>query len=555
MKKTLWVLITFIFFSQLTHAQINWGDYSQSYLTDSIEKSSAVGIITTIRSANNSFWENNGGHDQFFAALNKDASFKKIRPKEMVYRATFDTAAVHFFLRGVNQYNAKDFEFRVIEYGGKIITPWTTVAQFTNQSVIKSSGFPQMGYLGKYKTALRKMLIVDIRKKGSENIIATSVVGWKAIKPVLVDIYTSSELNSFLNRLNRPWAVRESDKWKKKYPASQLDPATGMPKKLTLSSNDNNLIFYLKANIYKREQLEYELIKKKKTSIPWKINDFDNSFIWLNNLPPGDYTLKIRYSAQPDHIIEYQFAIEPLWYESDFFGFVLGILTAALIGILIFSVMIKRQKQKTKDELAKKNKAELELKAIYSQLNPHFVFNALSSIQGLINKQDIEGANSYLTDFARLMRESLNNSHKTEISLNEEQLMLTHYLNLEKLRFGFQYHIDIDKAINIYETNVPSLLLQPLVENAVKHGVSALQENGIVGIDISKDGHTMIISISDNGQGFKSHHKIDGFGLKLTQDRIKLLNELNKGQNILFEIVENYISGTSIRLTFKNWFL
>ena len=100
------------------------------------------------------------------------------------------------------------------------------------------------------------------------------------------------------------------------------------------------------------------------------------------------------------------------------------------------------------------------------------------------------------------MRESLANSHKDEVSLHEEIQSLDTYLRLEQLRFGFQYQITLDPAINRFDTSIPALLVQPLVENAVKHGVSALQEAGRVTIDFRRTGETMIVYVADNGRGW-----------------------------------------------------
>lgn len=199
-------------------------------------------------------------------------------------------------------------------------------------------------------------------------------------------------------------------------------------------------------------------------------------------------------------------------------------------------------------------KLQLELKTIYAQLNPHFVFNALSSIQGLINQQDIQGANNYLSDFARLMRESLTNSNKEEISLHEEIRGLETYLKLEQLRFGFAYQISLDDSIQRYDSSIPALLLQPLVENAVKHGVSTLGKDGRVDIHFDRNGDTMIVRIADNGKGFLSETPSTGFGLKVTRDRIKLMNELNRSQPIQLEITPRSPLGTEIILRFNHWF-
>lgn len=102
---------------------------------------------------------------------------------------------------------------------------------------------------------------------------------------------------------------------------------------------------------------------------------------------------------------------------------------------------------------------------------------------------------------------------------------------------------------------MPSLLLQPLVENAIKHGISALQEKGEVAVNFTRRDNNMIVNIKDNGPGFLGNTNTDGFGLKLTHDRIKLLNEFTKGQPIKFEVKKNKSTGADIELTFNNWFL
>jgi LytS/YehU family sensor histidine kinase len=160
-----------------------------------------------------------------------------------------------------------------------------------------------------------------------------------------------------------------------------------------------------------------------------------------------------------------------------------------------------------------------------------------------------------LSEFAALMRESLNRSNKEETSMNEELKTLETYLKLEQLRFGFQYTIDVDENINIYETSLPTLLLQPLVENAIKHGISHLQETGIINICFDKNGNTLKVIITDNGKGFNVGNSSGGYGLKLTSERIKLLNELNKEQPITFEINSKLLSGTQIVISFNYWFL
>jgi len=440
----------------------------------------------------------------------------------------------------------------------KVIVPWMPVTRFSDKIVDAMSTYGQMAYLGGYTGKTGDWIVVDARKKGSARIETSSVVDWPSIKAEVAGIYTADELNIFLTRIARPWSYKmtpeEAYKWHTHYSDAELDQQTGLPKKFIAGANENNLIFLLNSGIYKKEQLQYQLVRDNGVVIAWKANDFDNGFIWLRDLKPGDYKLNMRYTAQPEHVTTYPFLVKAPWYDTGWaraLAIILALMFAASVGL--YGLLIQ-QRQKTAAEQSNKQKVQLELKAIYAQLNPHFIFNALSSIQGLINKQDIKGANSYLSDFAKLMRESLNNSNNEQTPLKQELSILDTYLKLEQLRFGFKYEINIDENINVYETDIPSLLLQPLVENAVKHGVSDLDNKGLIILNIQKKQDDMAIVISDNGEGFSPNQATKGFGLKLTTDRIKLLNEFLKGQQISFEIKSNLPSGAKIYLTFKNWF-
>jgi two-component system LytT family sensor kinase len=558
MKKIILVLITIIILSSPSYAQIAWSAYSQSYQNGTTDKPSNIGIVTCIPEESDAFW-GQYPNEALQRSLANDTSFQHNRPKSFIAINAFDTTRAQFFLHGVDKTNAGDFEFRVTGGEDKIIVPWSGVKKFPTEDVLTASGMPKMAYLGGYAAPVGNKIIVDIRKKGSTTISATSVVAWRPIRPLLSDIYTANELNVFLKRLARPWSYRRSpeevDKWRREYPGEHLDKTGGLPKKLVVGIANNNLVFYLSTEIHKKEQLEYELIRDGKPFKPWKTNDFDNGFIWLKDLKPGEYVLNMRYAAQRQHVTAYPFLIKTPWYQSDWFDFIEGLSSTVFVAFLISLVYNFKQKQKAKKELSKKTRLQLELKAIYTQLNPHFIFNALNSIQGLINKQDIKGANNYLSDFATLMRETLSNSDKQQIALKQEIATLETYLKLEQLRFGFKYDIIIDKNINVYETEIPSLLLQPLIENAIKHGVSGLQEKGIVTVNFSRQGDNMTVSITDNGKGFTIDESPGGFGLKLTRDRIKLLNAMTKEQTILVEVKRNQPSGARVELSFKNWFL
>jgi len=558
MKKLTLCLIPFILLVKTGTAQIVYSEYSQSYPTGTTDKHGNIGIITCIPEKDDNFWDISP-NSVLQNTLQKDSAFLKNRSSALVAVNTFDTIKAQFFLHGVNKANAAEWEYRVMEWPDKVIVPWSPVHRFTDKTVDAMSTLGQMAYLGGYHTDIGNWIIVDARKKGSTQIATTSVVAWAPIRPAVVGIYTADELNLFLTRLARPWSYKmtpeEAYKWHKRYGDYNIDATTGLPKMFIAQPHENNLVFFLNAGLYKKEQLEYQIVRDDEVITPWKVNDFDNGFIWLRDLRPGIYQLNMRYAAQRAHVTTYPFMVKPQWYATIWariLTVVLALFFAAAVGA--YALLIK-QRQKTATEQSNKQKLQLELKAIYAQLNPHFIFNALSSIQGLINKQDIKGANSYLSDFAKLMREALNNSNNEQAPLKQELSILDTYLKLEQLRFGFKYEISIDNNINVYETDLPSLLLQPLVENAVKHGVSNNDDGGRIEIHINKERDDMAITITDNGPGFSPGKATGGFGLKLTTDRIQLLNELLKGQQIIFDIKSNSPTGTKIYLTFKNWFL
>jgi LytS/YehU family sensor histidine kinase len=180
------------------------------------------------------------------------------------------------------------------------------------------------------------------------------------------------------------------------------------------------------------------------------------------------------------------------------------------------------------------------------------MFNALTSIQNLINKNNIEGANYYLSIFSGLTRQVLDTNNEEMLSIQEELKILDDYLQMEQLRFGFRYQITADANLNQANIDIPAMLLQPFVENAVKHGVSALKEEGDIGIQISKENNDIVISIVDNGKGFNKELDATGYGMKLSEERVTLLNQIYKDQSITLTVDSN-TTGTTITIRLTNW--
>jgi len=188
-------------------------------------------------------------------------------------------------------------------------------------------------------------------------------------------------------------------------------------------------------------------------------------------------------------------------------------------------------------------------------MNPHFVFNVMNSIQHYINTKNTSSANKVLTGFARLIRKNLEICTKSYINLEEEIEYLNLYLSLEKNRFGdkFVYQIQLDQQIDKEETFIPSMLLQPYIENAIWHGIMPKEEGGQVTINITQqDDDYLGITIIDNGVGIENSLKQkkgshQSKGMDLTKERINLLNQI-EAKPIQLYIEQNGESGTSIRI-------
>lgn len=209
------------------------------------------------------------------------------------------------------------------------------------------------------------------------------------------------------------------------------------------------------------------------------------------------------------------------------------VLLALIIGLFIYFIF---QKKKRKRELEIQSTiAALEQKALRASMNPHFIFNVMNSIQYFIGIKESKAALQILTGFARLIRKHLELCLKNTITLNEEIHYLNLYLSLEKVRFAekMNYSIHIDKAIETEEIMIPSMLIQPFIENSIWHGLMPKENGGFIKLDFKYHNNFLTISIKDNGIGISNSIKIRtknhiSRGLDLIKERVNLLNLLNE---------------------------
>ena len=212
-----------------------------------------------------------------------------------------------------------------------------------------------------------------------------------------------------------------------------------------------------------------------------------------------------------------------------------AIVLLLFIGVFIYTHNRDISAQKTEAEFQAKV-ADSELKALRSQLNPHFIFNALNSISDFIAHKEKASANEYLAKFAKIMRLTLENSEHREVTLKKDLELLAMYMELEALRLNhkFTYSIKVDPGIDIDNTLIPPFILQPIIENSIWHGISKKEGRGEIKIEIRKVNETIICSVDDNGIGRSGaavfstkQNKEKSMGLKITENRIKRINDLN----------------------------
>ena len=206
-------------------------------------------------------------------------------------------------------------------------------------------------------------------------------------------------------------------------------------------------------------------------------------------------------------------------------------LITLLIIIAIFSIFII----KTLYSIKKKNK-KIALQSLRREMNPHFIFNSLNSVNQFIAQNNELEANKYLTSYSKLMRNIMENSNKDFIKLTQELEQLKEYLGLEELRFQdkFSYFIEVDENLDTDATYIPNMLIQPNLENAIWHGLRYKEEKGFLRLSVKQFNDKIIVTIEDNGIGLKQStdsktenqklHK--SRGLTNTKDRILLLNKL-----------------------------
>jgi streptogramin lyase len=351
------------------------------------------------------------------------------------------------------------------------------------------------------------------------------------------------------------------------YPERYLSTATSSVYLLSLAINKKTLPLSVGVNNLEELSLRYnqntisietgiiDFYARGKGRIRYKLREDDNEGDWqyssnayytirYEKLPPGKYKLVLQASNtgnefnSPEKIL--MFNISPPFWQTWWFRIAATIFIIASIYTIMrwriqqrFRLRLERSEKERQVAELKQKATELEMQALRAQMNPHFIFNSLNSINRFILQNERAQASEYLTKFSKLVRMILQNSQASSISLDSELESLGLYLNLEALRFNyhFDYKVSVPKDLDISALRVPPLILQPYVENAIWHGLMHKEERGKLDIEVSEEDDHLYFKITDNGIGrekaralaSKSATKHKSMGLRITAHRIAML--------------------------------
>jgi len=394
---------------------------------------------------------------------------------------------------------------------------------------------------------------------------------FKAVQDSSGNIYVIS--NDYITKLDNAFPLQNETKHKllindieinnKSYDWSEIaktDNWNHLPgSKVKLKHHQNSLIFYCNLLQFKNNNNTLYSYKLEGSSMDWTPYTREKKAVFTY-LTHGHYTFKVKgYNlSNPENIVEttFDFQISPPWYKTWFFYVLTGFFVFLII-YLSYRTRISRVREKAHIQ---QKISELKLDALKAQMNPHFIFNAFNSLQKYILLQETTEALNYMSEFASLIRKTLDNSTEKEIRLSEEIEYLKTYLELEKIRVSnLDYSITVDKMLDTEYLLIPPMLIQPFVENAILHGIRHLKKQGMMKISFERDHSFLKVTIEDNGIGRKqsleinqknrlSHHSK---GTSITEQRIKLLSE-KKSSKIKVQTIDletdGKVSGTKVIL-------
>lgn len=469
-----------------------------------------------------------------------------------------DSSDASVIALGIHPANAHLYEYRIVVNNETVRKDWSGFSQFVQ--------VPETGYryavIGTFKQP-GSYLLIEIRNRQTQRDAGSIVLNWPRYYQLSVAhtrVYFKEDNQIGTN------GYLDAGLLKKGY-ASAKEEGTGILKdlripgdkeylSLILDLNQVELTFPYQARLERQRngvldtaEVDY-YFNEKELRIPGMLID-----------KPGKYRLLVGCTyffdsplykqwilAVPFEIVKPP-ALSRKWTIRQMLPYITGLFV--LVGIL-FYLYHRMNRQRVRRMEQEKQLQQLQLRSLQDQLNPHFLFNALGAIQNLIGKNDTVQASRYLDQFSVLTRTILANSHRDIISLEDEWSILQRYLEMEQLRTAFHFRMIMDDTIPVSNIEIPVMLLQPFVENAVKHGVTG---DGMIQLEARRVGTDLVFNISDNGKGMNSvSSKVagSGWGLQIVSERVRLLNEMYGEELVRYNIHSDH-SGTRVEIQLKGW--
>lgn len=457
--------------------------------------------------------------------------------------------------------NAKDYRYRIIQNDNKELVGWTTPSIFKKTA----DNLATYCYLGKISYQKNQLILIEIYNTKNYKDRDAIIIDWRPTRKLA--FWTTVDHRSKIWRNSLTSVSLGNDKeWKR---VNFIETETLSDVKFRLGDSLVRLGFrsHHQATPY-NYQINYKRTINGKVDRK-DLGECDGTYFLYKEFwdQPGQYeiTFTPKLSSvggrpvlyQSEKGVTYKFTVLPELNPKRLFsnrelllmGMAVVPVLTTIVLLIIYFIKRKARKRLAK-EYQQKTIAQLQLSSVRSQLNPHFMFNALAGIQNLMNQSKIDEANRYLGKFARLTRNVLDN--KELVSLAEEKILLEDYLQMEQLRFGFSYEVLVANDLAIENIEIPSMLLQPFVENAIKHGIAEEGAKGTVILSFTKRDQDLILIVKDNGKGFEVDKNYEGLGLQLSKNRISLLNTIYTATPFVLTIKSD-TTATEVTLTLTQW--
>lgn len=297
-------------------------------------------------------------------------------------------------------------------------------------------------------------------------------------------------------------------------------------------------------------QYKYRILGFKES---WETLPASINYVRLNHLPAGNFSfevLAVNEDRIPSTTATVSFSVaSPFWQQLWFYALLVILASLLVTGLFVMRINRIKRKAEMRNQLTNS-----QLTALKAQMNPHFMYNTLNSIQDLVLQNDVKNSNYYLSRYSSLMRKILDTSESDEIELAEEVETLKLYLELEQLRFGsdFLFSINLGPGVDPNSTHIPSMIIQPFVENAMKHGLLHKKGKKELSIEFTISGQFLTCCITDNGIGRDRSAEIrkrspqphKSFATKATEKRLSLINQ-NRDKKIKLTINDLYEDGNA----------